>query len=564
MDALHLTFRFGENIVGGAEYLMYMISKKLVESGTNVDIYTTKTVSLKPISRSGVQWDNNIKQKHSVHDGINVYRYNTISIPRALAIGFDYLLQRQMDKEELNTKIDGLDINETSLLGTGWNSLEKHDGFKMRWTKKEAVFTVNDKSISKIFFDAFCPKDVKGNFFVNEEFIGSFRPSKEWQRFEFNFSEVDNISAKIILDRTWHPLKDSRQLGISINNIGYISDGFEKTIDFEKDYTNALRKNSKLFLDYYKHRALNRPKIYNYLFMGLRGPLSPSLLYNLNKKAKNYDIILSQMMPFNTLNYGASIGKKYGIPTVLLPLFHPDDSFYHWGHYYEAFKKADMILALSEYSKSNIYDPLEVPCEVIGGGVDPNEFSNPEISGKHFREDFRLNNMPIILFVGRKSYPKRYDHLIRAIDKLNNGGKKCRLVIIGPDEDKMPILSKNVLYLGKVDRKIILNAYDACDIFSMMSESESFGIVFCEAWMLKKPVIGNKYCGPVSSLIDDGVDGFLCDENDLAEKISILISDEKLRAEMGERGFKKTLEKYTWDIIGNKVKKIYEKLIKEK
>ncbi|MCX9027390.1 MAG: glycosyltransferase family 4 protein [Candidatus Methanoperedens sp.] len=467
-----------------------------------------------------------------------------------------------MDKEEQSTQIDRLIIGEKSLLGTGWNSLENHTGLKMRWTKKEAYFTVNDKSISKIFFDAFCPKDVKGNFFVNEKFIGSFRPSKEWRRFEFNISEVDTISAKIILDRTWHPLKDSRQLGISVSNVGYISDCFEKTIDFEKDYTNALRKNSKLFLGYYKQRALNRPKIYNYLFMGLRGPLSPSLLYDLNKKAKNYDIILSQMMPFNTLNYGEYIGKKHGIPTVLLPLFHPDDSFYHWGHYYDAINNADMILALSEYTKTNIYDPMDVPCEVIGGGVDPNEFSDPEISGKKFKEKFNLNNTPIILFVGRKSYPKRYDFLIRAIDKLNSQGKRCRLVIIGPDEDKMPIQSKNVLYLGKVGRKIILDAYDACDIFSMMSESESFGIVFCEAWMRKKPVIGYKYCGPVSTLIEDGVDGFLCDENDLAEKISILLSDEKLRNNMGEKGYGKTVNRYTWDIIGNKVKRIYEKLCK--
>lgn len=560
MDALHLTFRFGENIVGGAEYLMYMISKKLVESGTNVDIYTTKTVSLKPISRSGVQWDNNIKHKHSVHDGINVYRYNTISIPKALAIGFDYLLQKQMDKEERNIQFDGLDINEKNLLGTGWNSLENHDGFKMRWTKKEAGFTVNDKSISKIFFNAFCPKDLKGNFFVNEKFISSFRPSKDWQRFEFNISEVDTISAKIILDRTWHPLKDSRDLGISVSNIGYISEGFEKTIDFEKDYTNVLRKNSKLFLEYYKQRALNRPKIYNYLFMGLRGPISPSLIYNLNKKAKNYDIILSQMMPFNTLNYGASTGKKYGIPTVLLPLFHPDDSFYHWGHYYDALKSANMVLALSEYTKAMVYDPLNVPCEVIGGGVDTGEFSSPEISGKRFRENFKLNNIPVILFVGRKSYPKRYDLVIRAIDKLNNEGKKCLLIIIGPDEDKIPIRSKNLLYLGKVDRKLILDAYDACDVFTMMSESESFGIVFCEAWMRKKPVIGNKYCGPVSTLIDDGGDGFLCDENDLADKIQTLLYDEKLRNAMGEKGYKKTIERYTWDIIGKKIKRIYERL----
>lgn len=560
MDALHLTFRFGEDIVGGAEYLMYMISKKLVESKIDVDIYTTKTVRLTPISRSGVQWDNEIKKTYSVFNGIEVYRYPTFSIPKILAIGFDYFIQKQLDREELSIEIENNEINESSFLGTGWHFLEIYNDFKMRWTKSKASFIVNDKNISKIFFNAYCPKSITGNVLINGKFIDSFKTSKDLKRFEFNINNDNKLIGEIILDKTWHPLKDTRQLGIAISSIGYVSDGIEKSIDLTKDYAYVLGKNKKLFLKSYKQRAMKRPHIYNYMFMGLRGPISPSLLYDLNKNAKNYDIILSQMMPFNTLNYGAYIGKKYNIPTVLLPLFHPDDSFYHWGHYYDAIKNADVILALSDYSKTMVYDPLDVPCEVIGGGIDPDEFANPNISGKRFREKFKLDNIPITLFVGRKSYPKRYDLLIRAIDKINNENEKCLLIIIGPDEDKIPIKSKNVLYLGKTDREMILDAYDACDVFAMMSESESFGIVYCEAWMRKKPVIGNKYCGPVSTLIEDGVDGFLCDENDLAEKISILLSDEKLRITMGEKGYEKTLNRYTWNIIGSKVKKIYEKL----
>lgn len=561
MKALHLTFRFGEDVIGGAEYLMYMISKKLVEAGTDVDIYTTKTASLTPISRSGVRWDNKNKKAHSINDGINVYRYFTYSIPKVMAIGFDYSIQRQLDKEEQRFIIEDMEFKEICSLGSGWHFLEIYEEFKMRWTKKEATFNVNDKNISKIFFDARCPKSIDGNILINETIIDKFKTSKEWESFEFDIDKENNILGKITLNKTWHPLKDTRQLGIAISNIGYVSNGVKKPIDISKDYTDVLRNNSKLFLEYHKQNALKRPKIYNYLFMGLRGPISPSLLHNLNKNAKNYDIILSQMMPFNTLNYGAYIGKKHKIPTVLLPLFHPDDSFYHWGHYYDAIKSADLILALSDYSKTMVYEPLGVDCEVIGGGVDPIEFDNPNISGKAFREKFKLKDIPIILFVGRKSYPKRYDLLIKAIDSINYGGKKCILVIIGPDEDKTPIRSKNVLYMGRTDRKTIIDAYDACDIFAMMSGSESFGIVFCEAWMRKKPVIGNKYCGPVSTLIDDGIDGFLCDENDLAEKINILLDDGKLRHRMGEKGYKKTLETYTWDIIGNKVKDIYKNLI---
>ena len=171
MNALHLTFRFGEKIVGGAEYLMYMISKKLVESGIHVDVFTTKTVSITPISRSGVHWDNTIKKAQSIHDGIEVYRHNTYSIPKLIAIGFDYLIQRQLDREELNIKIKEIIINEKSCLGTGWYSLENYNFFKMRWTKRYANFLVNDRNISKIFFNAYCPRSIKGNFLIKENLL---------------------------------------------------------------------------------------------------------------------------------------------------------------------------------------------------------------------------------------------------------------------------------------------------------------------------------------------------------------------------------------------------------
>ena len=560
MKALHLTFRFGEDVVGGAEYLLYMTSRKLVELGTDVDIYTTKTVSLTPISRSGVRWDNTIKNKHDIHNNIDIYRYTTYSIPKVAAIVFDYLIQNQLDREEADININNT-VTTASALGTGWYPLEIYDNLKMRWTKKNASFFINDDNVSSIFFEASCPRCIPVTISINDNSHTNIRTSRDWQRYEFPVDEENEIFVKINLDRTWHPIKDLRHLGIAIKNVGYISNGEKKYIPLENDYINTLRKqNNALFLDTCKNMALKRPKIYNYLFMGLRGPLSPSLLYDLSKQIKNYDIIFSQMMPFNTINYGVYMGKKYGIPSVVLPLFHPDDSFYHWGHYYDSIKSADMVLTLSDYTKTMIIDPLDVPCEVIGGGIHPHEFEDHDISGKRFRDKFKLENIPIILFVGRKSYPKRYDLLIKAVDTLNNEHAKCILIIIGPDEDRIPITSKNVLYLGKTDRKILLDAYDACDVFAMMSESESFGIVYCEAWMRKKPVIGNKYCGPVSTLIEDGKDGFLCDEHDLAVKIEILLSDENLRCAMGKHGYKKTMNKYTWNIIGNKVKKIYEKL----
>ena len=99
-------------------------------------------------------------------------------------------------------------------------------------------------------------------------------------------------------------------------------------------------------------------------------------------------------------------------------------------------------------------------------------------------------------------------------------------------------------------------------MFGLMSESESFGMVFLEAWMRRKPVIGNRRCGAVASLIEDGVDGFLClDERDCADRIKVLLANPSQATSMGENGYRKVIGGFTWDQIGKKVLALYENVL---
>ena len=96
----------------------------------------------------------------------------------------------------------------------------------------------------------------------------------------------------------------------------------------------------------------------------------------------------------------------------------------------------------------------------------------------------------------------------------------------------------------------------------MMSESESFGMVFCEAWSRQKPVIGNRNCGAVATLIDDEQDGLLCsDKKELNLAIIRLLTDKKTSARFGDRGYQKVIKNYTWAGIADRIFKCYNKLI---
>ena len=428
MRALHIFPLFGPDLTNGSEYYEYMLSKKLVELGVNVDVFTTRSKKFRPTSAFSLEWVSEYNQDFEQADGINIYRFPaTFSIPATMG-----------------------------------------------------------HVISRLVF-------------------------KRWQR-------------------------EEEQYGIMI-------------------------KGSKNLEDYYHRRALSRSFIYDWLTLLGRGPHSVPLLARVIKSIRNYDVLLVGFMPFALICQITHIAKLFKKPVVILALFHPEDISHHFKVYYRYFYKADAILAQTPYSVELFKRlfPGSKPLQV-GPGVDDKAFTDPRISGAQFRAKYGLGSKKVILFVGRKEPSKRYDLAIEAIDLISD--ERIKLVMIGGDVDARPILSPNVVYLGKVPREDLIDAYDASDVFLLPSEYESFGMVFLEAWMRKKPVIGNAFCKPVASVIQDGEDGYLCTSaEEMAERIVWLISNPVLARRLGEEGYKKVVERYTWDAIGRKVHDLYNQIV---
>lgn len=568
MKALHITFRYGKDVYGGAELYFRRLSEELKKHGVDIDICTTQTHTLTPFIKSGTEFDNSLRDE--TINGIKVFRFPVKKQNRYLSIFFEKLIQRQRDREELESSSE---IRETfkksffengGMLADGWNHLENYGDSFMRWTKSDAAFMINDSAISKITFSLNNPKkiftqiEVSANNYSERRTIQS--PS-HWSTVSFQLANVSGlVMVKIHCGKVWHPIKDFRSLGVTVSNITYETNSGEKTIELEHDYRFFLNTQKK-YIPCLMHHAHKRPKYYSWMFDYLRGPESPDMQRWLERNISDYDIVLAQMLPFNTLKY-SFVAKKFNKPLVLLPLMHADDEFYHWNHYYDLLKSADCIFSLTQFSKQEVFDNLGAKCKNIGAGIEAEIFLNSDVNGFRFREKNHLIDKEIILTVSRKSPAKHYDYIIQAIEEIKNIHPDVILVMIGPDEDKKPIKSENVLYLGKLGDKDLADAYDACDIFAMMSESESFGMVFCEAWSRKKPVIGNRNCGAVATIIDHGGDGLLCsDKKELSSAITQLLEDKKMSALFGERGYKKVIEKYTWDKISNQVYDCYQNLI---
>ena len=123
-----------------------------------------------------------------------------------------------------------------------------------------------------------------------------------------------------------------------------------------------------------------------------------------------------------------------------------------------------------------------------------------------------------------------------------------------------PKLQEKIIYCPNISNEFKFDLFNACDIVVNASKSESFGIVYLEAWACKKPVIGCTI-EAVKSVINNGVDGLLVEPDDykhLARHLNSLLTDPQKRKEMGDAGYRKVNELYTWDIVAGKYRSVYE------
>jgi glycosyltransferase involved in cell wall biosynthesis len=133
-------------------------------------------------------------------------------------------------------------------------------------------------------------------------------------------------------------------------------------------------------------------------------------------------------------------------------------------------------------------------------------------------------------------------------------------MFVGPDEDNIPIEAPWLIRHERLTDQQLRAAYAGAVVFCLMSESESFGMVYLEAWAQECPVIGSNACRPVAALIENGVDGFLCDDNPdhLANRLIELIEHPARAFEMGRRGRARVEHNFTQKAYRERLVQILE------
>ena len=110
-------------------------------------------------------------------------------------------------------------------------------------------------------------------------------------------------------------------------------------------------------------------------------------------------------------------------------------------------------------------------------------------------------------------------------------------------------ISDRVVFLGRLDYAATMGEMGTCDVFSLPSWGEAFGIVYLEAMARMRPVVGCFRNG-AEDIIDDGVDGCLVPPGDV-ETLSLtlerLLENPELCIQVGVAARNKA-EQFNWDI----------------
>lgn len=185
----------------------------------------------------------------------------------------------------------------------------------------------------------------------------------------------------------------------------------------------------------------------------------------------------------------------------------------------------------------------------------------------------RANAVPQILFLSNLIKSKGVLILLEACVLLKDQNCSFQCVIAGGDGDisggqleemiRLLDLAEHVCYVGAKfdsDKDQIFRSADLF-VFPTYYNAETFGLVNAEAMQYRLPVVST-FEGGIPDIVEDGVTGFLVPQRNvtaLADKIKLLLKNEKLRKRMGEAGYRKYENEFTQEKFENRLIEILKR-----
>jgi glycosyltransferase involved in cell wall biosynthesis len=241
-----------------------------------------------------------------------------------------------------------------------------------------------------------------------------------------------------------------------------------------------------------------------------------------------------------------------------------------------AFGQADAIVGVSNHTAKTFVEGGYRADRVhaVLNAIEPSRW-DPSVDPMLGRTSLGVpDGAPLILSVARLFPGKGHFELLSALGLVKRNYPNVRLAIVGSDypADSGTTqmlrkhagelgLSENVLFTGQRSDVALLLA--ACDIFSLPSFEEPFGLVFAEAMAMKRPVVALTN-GGTPEVVEHGKCGLLSSPGDidgLAANLLQLLNNAELRTRFGEYGRLRVEEHFTPQRMASDFAALYARLL---
>ncbi len=549
---LYVTYRYVSPTMGGAEINIEKFVRALGESQHfDIDVIAPEVSSIHNHARFNeiYSFDSSLSAPVDIPN-VRFARFpvdpqNPENVEQHLrkAWNIQPVYEREVHQQLVNK------YTETGLTW-GWSPSESDDIKAQRWAFSEcAIHIVSDSKLEIELYGA----GVVTTLYANDKIINGplLIEGKEILSFNTPAGELRIVSSVAPI------LGDPRPLALRIHKI-YVND---EALELSKPtlIETVLQQQSAKDIFYILNKAAEKTRFAHDLHLtDGRGPWSKDMEKFIAEHISEYDLVVTHNNVFRPAVIAIEEAKKQDVPSILIPHAHLDDDFYHFPDWLKSAQQATHVLAVPQVACDFL---KEKDCNVkyLPAGCDVDEKFT--LADKQAFAEIYTCKKPFILVLGRKAGAKGYQKIINAIDLLNSEGSNIQAVLIGPDDDRLPITSKNITYLGRQPRKIVRGALQSCLALVNMSVSESFGIVLLEAWLAGKPVIVNKHCAAFHDMAIDKENALLVNSEELPTAILKLHDDTNLRIKLATNGKKQTV-RFDWKAVSSEFVDICKKSAK--
>jgi glycosyltransferase involved in cell wall biosynthesis len=215
---------------------------------------------------------------------------------------------------------------------------------------------------------------------------------------------------------------------------------------------------------------------------------------------------------------------------------------------------------------------LKIPSFVVPNGINQKEFADLPPPGD-FRKNYpEVAGKKLLLFLGRISWKKGLDLLVRAYGALARARDDLHLIFVGPDDEgyrkkvenwlAMERVQERVTFTGMLTGEDKLAAFVDADVFCLPSYQENFGMAVIEAMACGLPVVISDRVNIWRDIKAAGA-GMVtaCNAGEIARAITSVLSNEESAEKMGAQGKNLVREMYSSEIVAEAMLEIYERVL---